>query len=76
MYSQKRSLCIPVLLFDGTRCLVCLGATPATTLAKEDLSDGLLYLMGYCYALHLTYPKVCGNPSLCHSDTSATGHYP
>ncbi|CAJ1053444.1 uncharacterized protein LOC122764463 [Xyrichtys novacula] len=57
IYLQKRSLCSPVLLFDWTRCLICLGATPATRIAKEDLSDGLLYLMGYYYALHRTYPK-------------------
>lgn len=46
-----------MLLFDGFRCLVCLGTTPATTFPKEDLSEGLLYLMAYYYALHLTYPK-------------------
>ncbi len=46
-----------MLLFDGFRCLVCLGTTPVTTFAKEDLSEGLLYLMAYYYTLHLTYPK-------------------
>lgn len=30
---------------------------PVTTFAKEDLSEGLLYLMAYYYTLHLTYPK-------------------
>ncbi|XP_070398342.1 uncharacterized protein [Nothobranchius furzeri] len=57
MYLQKRSLLGPVLLFDGSSCLVALETTPITTFAKEDLGQGLLYLMAYCYTLHLTYPK-------------------
>ncbi|XP_072572664.1 uncharacterized protein [Paramormyrops kingsleyae] len=57
VYLQRRSLFSPVLLFDGSRCLVAIGTTPITTFAKEDLSQGLLYLMAYYYTLHLTYPK-------------------
>ncbi|KAK9977289.1 hypothetical protein ABG768_019110 [Culter alburnus] len=56
IYLQKRSLSSPVLLF-GSNCLIAIGTTPITTFAKEDLSEGLLYLMAYYYTLHLTYPK-------------------
>lgn len=47
----------PVLLFDGTTCIVAVGDTPLSNLSNEDLSDGLLVLMAYYYTLHLTYPK-------------------
>ncbi|XP_078141268.1 uncharacterized protein LOC144539602 [Centroberyx gerrardi] len=57
VYLQKRSLFSPVLLLDGSNCLVTIGTTPITTFAKEDLYEGLLYLMAYYYTLHLTYPK-------------------
>lgn len=57
IYLQKRSLSSPVLVFDGSNCLIAIGTTPITTFAKEDLSEGLLYLMAYYYTLHLTYPK-------------------
>ncbi|XP_078143695.1 uncharacterized protein LOC144542119 [Centroberyx gerrardi] len=57
VYLQKRSLSSPVLLLDGSNCLVAIGTTPITTFAEEDLYEGLLYLMAYYYTLHLTYPK-------------------
>ncbi|KAI7789478.1 hypothetical protein IRJ41_007726 [Triplophysa rosa] len=57
IYLQKRPLFSPVLLFDGSNCLIAIGTTPITTFAKEDLREGLLYLMAYYYTLHLTYPK-------------------
>ncbi|RXN12731.1 hypothetical protein ROHU_010000 [Labeo rohita] len=57
IYLQKRSLSSPVLLFDGSNCHITIGTSPVTTFAKEDLSEGLLYLMGYYYTFHLTYPK-------------------
>ncbi|KAM7366746.1 hypothetical protein PAMP_014696 [Pampus punctatissimus] len=57
IYLQKRTLFSPVLVFDGSRCLLAIGNTPVTTFAKEELGEGLLYLMGYYYTLHLTYPK-------------------
>ncbi|KAG1935728.1 hypothetical protein F2P79_019032 [Pimephales promelas] len=57
IYLQKRSLSSPVIIFDGSNCLLAIGTTPITTFAKEDLSEGLLYLMAYYYTLHLTYPK-------------------
>ncbi|KAM7378809.1 hypothetical protein PAMP_004406 [Pampus punctatissimus] len=75
IYLQKRTLFSPVLVFDGSRCLLAIGNTPVTTFAKEELGKGLLYLMGYYYTMHLTYP-VCGDPSLCHSDRCLTGQYP
>ncbi|XP_030601117.1 uncharacterized protein LOC115791134 [Archocentrus centrarchus] len=57
IYLQRRSLFSPVLLFDGSHCIMAIGTTPITTFAKEDLCQGLLYLMAYYYTLHLTYPK-------------------
>lgn len=57
IYLQKRSLSSPLLLFDGSRCLVAIGTTPITTFAKEELGEGLLYLMAYYYTIHLTYPR-------------------
>lgn len=56
-YLQKRPLSSPVLLVTGTSCLIAIGATPVTTFPKEDLHEGVLYLMAYYYTLHLTYPK-------------------
>lgn len=57
IYLQKKSLSSPVLIFDGSNCLLAIGTTPITTFAKEDLSEALLYLMAYYYTLHLTYPR-------------------
>ncbi|KAM7394883.1 hypothetical protein PAMA_006577 [Pampus argenteus] len=61
IYLQKRTLFSPVLVFDGSRCLLAIGNTPVTTFAKEELGEGLLYLMGYYYTLHFTYPKCVAN---------------
>ncbi|TKS65864.1 hypothetical protein D9C73_028467 [Collichthys lucidus] len=55
IYLQERTLFSPVLVFDGSRCLLAIGNTPVTTFAKEELGEGLLYLMGYYYTLHFTY---------------------
>ncbi|CAM4568579.1 unnamed protein product [Leuciscus chuanchicus] len=57
IYLQKRSISSPVLIFDGSNCLLAIETTPITTFAKEDLSEALLYLMAYYYTLHLTYPR-------------------
>ncbi|KAL7402141.1 hypothetical protein ABVT39_010360 [Epinephelus coioides] len=57
IYLQKRPLSSPLLLFDGSCCLVAIGTTPITTFAKEELGEGLLYLMAYYYTIHLTYPR-------------------
>ncbi|CAL8270814.1 unnamed protein product [Gadus morhua 'NCC'] len=37
IYLQKRTLFSPVLVFDGSRCLLAIGNTPVTTFAKEEL---------------------------------------
>ncbi|TKS65196.1 hypothetical protein D9C73_028260 [Collichthys lucidus] len=61
IYLQERTLFSPVLVFDGSRCLLAIGNTPVTTFAKEELGEGLLYLMGYYYTLHL---PIIGGASL------------
>ena len=57
LYLQKRLLCSPVLLFDGSTTILAVGNVPVTTLKQEDFSEGILVLMAYYYTLHLTYPK-------------------
>ncbi|KAK7884661.1 hypothetical protein WMY93_027784 [Mugilogobius chulae] len=57
LYLTKRPLSSPVLLFDGTTCIIAVGDFPVTTLQKDEFCDGLLVLMAYYYTLHLTYPK-------------------
>ncbi|KAI7808202.1 hypothetical protein IRJ41_020157, partial [Triplophysa rosa] len=47
IYLQKRPHSSPNLLFDGSNCFIAIGTTPITTFIKEDLSEGLLYLMAY-----------------------------
>lgn len=37
--------------------MIAIGNTPVTTFTMDRLNEGLLYLMAYYYALHLTYPK-------------------
>ena len=37
--------------------MIALGNTPVTTFDRRDFYEGLLYVMAYYYALHLTYPK-------------------
>ncbi|KAF0042477.1 hypothetical protein F2P81_006009 [Scophthalmus maximus] len=32
-------LSAPVLVFDGSRCIIAIGTTPITTFGKEDLSE-------------------------------------
>ncbi|KAL7379471.1 hypothetical protein ABVT39_027806 [Epinephelus coioides] len=57
LYLEKRRLSSPVLLFDGTVCIVAVGNMPVSTLPQEDFWEGMLVLMAYYYTLHLTYPK-------------------
>ncbi|KAG5848609.1 hypothetical protein ANANG_G00100340, partial [Anguilla anguilla] len=57
MYLEKRPLSTPVLLFDGSSCVLAVGNMPVTTFPKDDLFKGLLYLMAYYYTLHLMYLK-------------------
>ena len=37
--------------------MIAIGNTPVTTFTIDRLNEGLLYLMAYYYALHMTYPK-------------------
>ena len=37
--------------------MIAIGNMPVTTFNIERFNEGLLYLMAYYYALHLTYPK-------------------
>ena len=37
--------------------MIAIGNTPVTTLDRKKFHEGLLYLLGYYYCLHLTYPK-------------------
>ncbi|TKS65176.1 hypothetical protein D9C73_028524 [Collichthys lucidus] len=41
IYLQERTLFSPVLVFDGSRCLLAIGNTPVTTFAKEELGEEL-----------------------------------
>ncbi|XP_056465603.1 uncharacterized protein LOC130404742 [Gadus chalcogrammus] len=54
-YLEKRQLSSPVLLYDGSTCILSIGNSPVSTL--EDVFNGMLSLMAYYYTLHLTYPK-------------------
>lgn len=56
-FLQQRTLSCPVLLISNDNCMIAVGNTPVTTFASAKLNEGLLYLMAYYYALHLTYPK-------------------
>ncbi|TKS65421.1 hypothetical protein D9C73_028560 [Collichthys lucidus] len=46
IYLQERTLFSPVLVFDGSRCLLAIGNTPVTTFAKEELGEGPQKLYG------------------------------
>ncbi|KAL2102087.1 hypothetical protein ACEWY4_003848 [Coilia grayii] len=56
-FIQQRPLSSPVLLVSEDNCMIAIGKTPVTTFSMERLNEGLLYLMAYYYALHMTYPK-------------------
>ncbi|KAJ8406840.1 hypothetical protein AAFF_G00297560 [Aldrovandia affinis] len=43
--------------FLEDNCMIAIGSTPVATFDSERFHEGLLYLMAYYYALHLTYPK-------------------
>ncbi|KAF7646907.1 hypothetical protein LDENG_00180720 [Lucifuga dentata] len=47
----------PVVLVSEENCLIAIGSTPVATFDRENFYEGPLYLMGYYYAFHLTYPK-------------------
>ncbi|CAL8254880.1 unnamed protein product [Arctogadus glacialis] len=56
-YLKKRRLSCPVLIVSSSNCLLAVGEVPITTLPKDKVTEGVLYLMAYYYALHLTYPR-------------------
>lgn len=56
-YLRKRRLSCPVLIVSSSNCLLAVGDVPITTLPKDKVTEGVLYLMAYYYALHLTYPR-------------------
>lgn len=56
-YLQQRPLSCPVLLISKDNCMIAIDNTPVTTFASTKLDEGLVYLMAYYYAFHLTYPK-------------------
>ncbi|KAJ4947502.1 hypothetical protein JOQ06_009537 [Pogonophryne albipinna] len=56
-FLRQRSLSCPVVLVSEENCMIAVGSTPLTTFQKEQFDEGLLYLMAYYYAMHLTYPN-------------------
>ncbi|XP_056121570.1 uncharacterized protein LOC130099788 [Rhinichthys klamathensis goyatoka] len=56
-FVHRRVLSSPVLLVGEENCMVVVGTTPVVTFEKDLLHEGLLYLLAYYYAFHLTYPK-------------------
>lgn len=54
---QQRPLMCPVLLISKDNCMIAIDNTPVTTFPSTKLDEGLVYLMAYYYAMHLTYPK-------------------
>ncbi|XP_062422198.1 uncharacterized protein LOC119219433 [Pungitius pungitius] len=56
-YLSKRPVACPVMLVCGDNCMIAIGNTPVTTFDRKKFDEGLLYLLGYYYCLHLTYPK-------------------
>ncbi|CAB1414089.1 unnamed protein product, partial [Pleuronectes platessa] len=56
-FLQQRPLSSPVLLVSEDNYMIAIGKTPVTTFTMDGLNEGLLYVMAYYYALHMTYPK-------------------
>ncbi|TKS78087.1 hypothetical protein D9C73_013087 [Collichthys lucidus] len=56
-FLRQRQLSCPVVLVSKDNCMIAVGNMPVTTFNTERFNEGLLYLMAYYYALHLTYPK-------------------
>ncbi|KAG1928039.1 hypothetical protein F2P79_023822 [Pimephales promelas] len=56
-FIHRRVLSSPVLLVGEENCMVVVGTTPVVTFEKDLLHEGLLYLLAYYYAFHLTYPR-------------------
>ncbi|KAJ8371609.1 hypothetical protein AAFF_G00306740 [Aldrovandia affinis] len=56
-FLHQRPLSCPVVVVSEDNCMIAIGSTPVATFDSERFHEGLLYLMAYYYALHLTYPK-------------------
>ncbi|XP_078023648.1 uncharacterized protein LOC144462870 [Epinephelus lanceolatus] len=56
-FLRQRPLSCPVVIVSEGNCMIAIGNMPVTTFNIERFNEGLLYLMAYYYALHLTYPK-------------------
>ncbi|TKS66016.1 hypothetical protein D9C73_000072 [Collichthys lucidus] len=56
-FLRQLPLSCPVVLVSEDNCMIAIGNMPVTTFNTERFNEGLLYLMAYYYALHLTYPK-------------------
>ncbi|KAM3583192.1 uncharacterized protein V6R79_014190 [Siganus canaliculatus] len=56
-FLHQRPLSCPIVIVSESNCMIAIGNMPVTTFNTERLNEGLLYLMAYYYALHLTYPK-------------------
>ncbi|KAM7412343.1 hypothetical protein PAMA_022025 [Pampus argenteus] len=57
-FLRQRPLSCPVVLVSEDNCMIAIGNMPVTTFNTERFNEGLLYLMAYYYALHLTYLSV------------------
>ncbi|XP_063751442.1 uncharacterized protein LOC134872193 [Eleginops maclovinus] len=53
-FLRQRPLSSPVLLLAEDTCMIAVGNMPVTTFDSSKFYEGLLYLLGYYYALHLT----------------------
>lgn len=53
-YLKKHPLSCPVLIVSSSNCLLAVGDVPKYTLPKDKVTEGVLYLMAYYHALHLT----------------------
>ncbi|XP_077953977.1 uncharacterized protein LOC120812268 [Gasterosteus aculeatus] len=51
-YLKKRRLSCPVLIVSLSNCLLAVRDVPITTLPKDKVTQGVLYLVAYYYALH------------------------
>jgi len=56
-FLRQRPLSTPVVLVSEENCLLAIGTMPVLTFDRDKFEEGLVYLMAYYYALHLTYPK-------------------
>ncbi|KAG9272182.1 hypothetical protein AMEX_G13143 [Astyanax mexicanus] len=56
-FLSRFPLSSPLLLIDEENFVISFGKNPVTTFSRDLLHEGVLYVLAYYYALHLTYPK-------------------